>query len=190
MTLSSRRFRAGAQRSPAAFAGLVALAVLAGCGSSAASSGSTTTATTSAADGNHTVLSARDKELARHSLIRLSDFPAGWTEQGRITEGNSSSGLPNAQAAHLTSCLRVPVSDIDTRVPRWTSPTFSDDSDAARVDDDVTVYSNAAKAAADYSTFSDPRTPNCVVNVLGGPLKQQIAQQLQSGQSIGQVGAG
>jgi hypothetical protein len=134
-------------------------------------------------------LSAHGRALASESLIRLSDFPVGWTAKGRVTEGNGSSGLSKAQDEHLVSCIKVPASDIDTHIPHWTSPTFSDSSNAASVDDDVTVYPTAAKAKADYSTFSNERTPECLVSLLGRPLEAEIAKQLQPGETVGKVTA-
>jgi len=136
------------------------------------------------------VLSAGDRTLARDSLVRLSDFPAGWTAAGKVTEGKGTTGLTKTQAAHLTSCLKVPASDIDTDADHWTSPSFSDTADAITVDDDVAVYPTVAKAAADYSTFSDPRTPGCLVNLMGPALEQQIGEQLQPGQRLGAVSSG
>ncbi|HUC37509.1 MAG TPA: hypothetical protein VMR97_10340 [Acidimicrobiales bacterium] len=160
---------------------LAVASALAACGSGPG-------ATTSSSSAAGPVLSGKQKTLAKQSLIRLSDFPAGWSSQGSVTTSGSS-GLTTAQDAQLTHCLKVNASDIDTHVPHWSSPTFSDGSGAATVNDAVSVYAGASKAAADFSTFSDPRTPGCLVGLLGGPLEKQISKQLQPGQSVGQVSA-
>lgn len=168
-----------------------ALATTAGCGSSPAPGApSRAQAPDPGAASTSPTLSATERLDARESLIRLSDFPDGWTTQGKITEGDGASGLTKSEATQLTECLEVPPSEIDTAIPHWTSARFVESSDAVTVDDDVSVYPDAAKADTDYSTFSDSKTPGCLVELLGPTIAQQIGAQLQPGQRVGTVTAG
>ncbi|GEM_PF-4020878 len=170
---------------------LGATSALGACGtthSSSTSSGASSGSSSDPAQGT-VVLSARERAKAKQSLIELSDFPAGWSASGKISEGDGSSSLSTSEAGQLTSCLKVPRSDIDTKAPHWSSPKFSDPSNAATVEDDLSLYPSASAAAAEYSTFADPSTPQCLLGLLGADIKQQIAGQLQPGQSVGQMSA-
>lgn len=167
---------------------LAATSAVAACGTDQPSRGSA--ASTSSDPGHGTVdLTAGERTRAKKSLIELSDLPSGWSASGAVAEGDGSSSLSATEARKLTSCLRVPRSDIDTDALHWTSPKFSDPSSAATVEDDLTLYPSDARATAEYSTFSDPRTPQCLLDLLGPDIQRQITDQLQPGQSVGQMSA-
>ena len=162
----------------------VGLAV-AGCSSSPS-----TSATTTASRASSSTLPATpgDETLAKNELLQLSDLPSGWSASGSITSG-AGTGLSPQQIQQLASCLGISVSAIDTNPAQASSPTFNDPTGVVSVQDDVSVYPNAQGARTDFSTFSNPKSPSCIVSVFGPTFRKEAQSGLQSGQTFGTLSA-
>jgi hypothetical protein len=134
--------------------------------------------------------SASEFATAKQSLVQLSDFPAGWKAQGSVTTlSGQGGGLSTSQLHQLAGCLGVSVADINTNPPQADSPNFHDPAGSTTITDEVQVYPTAAQAENDYSTFSSPKTPGCLLQVLGTKLHRQISSELAKGQTVGQLTA-
>jgi hypothetical protein len=159
-------------RWPALSAIAVVVLTFSACGSSSSPGASATS-------------KAADLALARKSLIVLGDLPSGWTQSGRVSSGSGSgNSLPTAKVA---ACLGVPRSEINTSWPTENSPTFNDAADESTVTDQVETFPNAAKAATDFSTFSNAKTPGCFQSVLGPLLRKDAQNGAGTGATVGTV---
>jgi hypothetical protein len=168
----------------AAVAALSMVATLAACGSPGPSSSVTTTSTTSPS-----TTSAADESLAQSELLQIGDFPTGWTSSGSVSAGNGNSSLTPHQDQQIASCLGMPASSVNINSAEASSPSFSDSSGVLTVSNDVSVFANSQVARTDFSTFSNSRSPSCLLSVLGMMFRQEIQSQLSQGQSLGALSA-
>jgi hypothetical protein len=130
-----------------------------------------------------------DAKVALDGLLKLPDFPSGWTSQGSVSKGNVTSGFSATHSTNLASCIGVSSSSIDPRAPHWTGPTFSDSNSAVNVNDEVVVFSNQKEAQRAFAVFANSRTPTCLATLLGSSVQKQVARDLQGAQSVGSVTA-
>ncbi|HMD58054.1 MAG TPA: hypothetical protein VKG82_11355 [Solirubrobacteraceae bacterium] len=141
--------------------GVFAVVVLPGCGgsSSAHRQGWTSTPTTTQAASRHgsPVEIAKDRLIGRTALLRLSDFPAGWT--ARPPEGESkTTGIEKEAAA----CLHAPVELVTEENPaKVQSQKFKGPTEQS-VANAVTVTPSAQEAKQRFVVFDEPQTGPCL----------------------------
>jgi hypothetical protein len=154
---------------------LVAL-IISACSTSQTSSGS-------AAFSKSRTSRSEDLASAKAALLQLADLPTGWTAAGIAAAAGSSDSLLEP----LAECIGAPTSAFDVSAPAEVSPTFSPPKAIASVQDEVNVYPTTRAAAANFSTFSNPKMPHCLVSVEGGAFGQEIAQSASAGTTIGTI---
>jgi hypothetical protein len=154
---------------------VVALVVVAlgGCGSSPAAAPARPSSKTA------------DLALARKGLIVLADLPSSWTASGKITSGSGSGA--NVPTAKIASCLGVARSEISAAWPTENSPSFDNAQGTSSVNDEVQTFPSPARAATDFSTFSNPKTPACVTSVLGPLLRDDVKKGGGQGATVGTI---
>jgi hypothetical protein len=146
---------------------LIPVVMFAGCGGgssahqSANTPGGTTAASTQQARAPQTAAQiAQERAIGSRALLRLSDFPTGWTAGER--EGGSS------QAAQLrrevAACLHVPVSQLDENDPAEVkSPKFKGP-ESEEIGNTVVVRPTAEAAVSYFSVFDAAQTPACLTS--------------------------
>jgi hypothetical protein len=136
--------------------GLAVVAVV--CGSLAAGAGlvpagaaaSTTSAATKAATAE-----------AKHSLLRLSDFPSGWT-----SAATRSATDPTTANRDLASCAGISIKGWPRSAPRATSPRFSDAKASRTLTESVVVYPSAGIAADELDAYTGVKAASCFLTYL------------------------
>src|SRR3974377_118600 len=83
--------------------------LMAACSSGASNAGGSSPTTPPSTSAN----TAADKALAQQAVLKLSDFPTGWTAQ---PPDNSSSG-PNGLDAKLATCLHANLAFLESKSP-------------------------------------------------------------------------
>jgi len=148
-----------------------------------AGAAATSTSTSTTVGTTTTVESDQAKAMAE--LLILSDLPAGWTSSPSDDSSSNSSGFGGQDGStQMASCLGVSAALLDANPPEADSPTFSSANQAETVDDEADVFPTDAAARADFSLFSSAKTPGCMSQVFNGPLKSQLTQQLEAGQTF------
>ncbi|HEY4428245.1 MAG TPA: hypothetical protein VGN08_08595 [Solirubrobacteraceae bacterium] len=149
-------------------AALLAPAVIAvaGCGRGSSASRSQTAgkAAPSKPSPGHSAQSKRsraqlaaDRALGRQALLRLADFPAGWTASARHAE-RSHPKLEQEVAA----CLHVARAAVEESNPAEVrSPDFKH-AGGADISSSVTVTQTPAEAAEQFAVFAKPETARCL----------------------------
>ncbi len=174
--------------------------ILAACGSSSATASHTTTSTstpastsTSTGSGTSATTTApagADTALAAGELLPASAYPAGWKGQGSSTKTTGASffaGISSSQLTQITSCLGIPTTNIDSTPAEAADQEYDDPNSNVTVTDTVDVFPTTADALTDVAASSNPKTPNCFVQLEGSALSQGIAQRLGQGTKVGQV---
>jgi hypothetical protein len=121
-------------------------------------------------------------DQAKRALFVLSDMPAGWTSS---KSSNNNSSFPGA--AQLARCLGVPTSTITDEPPTVYSPEFVNPDDVLTVNDNVSIYSSARRARADFASLANAKTPSCLTQVLNGSARSALASGFGSGASVGSI---
>jgi hypothetical protein len=100
---------------------------------------------------------AADRTLASRALLRLSDFPTGWTAATRHREPSQ----PKLER-EIASCLHIAPSLVNEADPAEVrSPGFKH-AGGAEISNTVTVTPTAGVAAEQLSVFSKPETARCL----------------------------
>ena len=144
------------RRTPAAAASLVFVALaIAGCGGSSSGGSSHGQANVSSDTRTAAQLSA-DRRLAHRALLRLSDFPDGWTSKPSSKDNND-----DRFGKELAKCLGVPNSllgsDTNDSVD---SPDF-DSPDNQEVSSSVIVGPSADEAETMFSLLEKSNAAHC-----------------------------
>jgi hypothetical protein len=125
-----------------------------------------------------------DRAQAKKLLLTLHDMPKGWkTEKGNSS--SSSSSFPGA--TQLASCIGVPASLVNSNPPQAVSPYFENKGGLLEVQDTVSVFPSASKAAANFSALNNAKTPACMTTLMNGSLKAQILASAGQGATIGTI---
>ncbi len=123
---------------------------------------------------------------AKRALLVRSDFPSGWSSQGKVTTSNGArNSFPGA--SQLASCLGVSESLIQAKTPSADSPTFGTKNGAQTVTDSVSVFPSAHFASQESAAISSTKVPGCMTSVLAGPAHQAIVNSIGSGATIGTI---
>jgi hypothetical protein len=127
-----------------------------------------------------------EEAQAKPHLIVHSDFPSGWSGQGKVTTSDSGGSFPGA--GQLAACLGVSPSLINAKTPQATSPNFQNKAGTDYVQDSVSVFRSSKQGTQEYAAIADPKVPSCLTEVLATPAaKQQLQQSAGSGVTIGTV---
>jgi hypothetical protein len=128
--------------------------------------------------------------LATSELLPTSAYPTGWKGQGPGSTNKGASffgGMKPSLEPQVASCLGISTANIDTSPVEAASQEYDDPSSNVTVNDTVDVFPSAAEALADVEGAANPKTPSCVVQLLGSTLSQAVAQKLGEGATIGTV---
>ncbi len=166
---------------------LVAVVVLAaGCGgddddeessstTAPAVTGTTSPATTStpAADSRTPEQFAADRAAADMAVLKLSDFPPGWT-----SESSTDDTSPELEAARdrLADCLGVDRSFLGRggrAAAKAESDDFEDD-DNNQVQNTVTLVASRERALAQLAPFRRPQARDCVETFVNTAIEQSV----------------
>jgi hypothetical protein len=124
------------------------------------------------ASGASGASTASDQELARAGVLRLADFPSGWTESRR---GSTDDAAVDAQAAKISSCHHFAAFiKANKQNPRATSPNF--DQAHSNVTNAVSVFPSTEKAVAAMATFGDARAPKCFEQLFTAVFRTQLTK--------------
>jgi hypothetical protein len=126
--------------------------------------------------------SSQQTAQARKSLLVLKDLPKGWTSS---KSSNNNSPVPDA--AQLASCLGVPVSLVNDNPPTVYSPEFASKNGLETVDDNVSSFSSAKAAKADFATATNSKAPTCMSADFNGAAKSELQSSFGAGASMGTV---
>lgn len=138
--------------------GALAVALAIGASSGAAASGATR---------------SDAKQVAQAGVLRISDFPTGWSQTARAS---SSDDELDASAAKIARCRQfVAFSKANKKNPRAKSPAF--EQGQANVDNTVSVYPSVAKATAAMRTYADADLPVCLDKLFSAEFKAQLSKQ-------------
>jgi len=167
------------------------LAACGGSGSTSAGSSTTTSSGSSASTGTSGASNrAADKAASSAAVLKLSDFPSGWTSTPR----SSNTSVP-AVDKQLAQCLHVSVSLLDSSDPsNVDSPDFNGPNNAT-VDDSVSFAANQGQAQQAFTVLSEPQAPQCLSTALNSYVQYSIAHPtsssdtLPAGTTFGQVTA-
>jgi hypothetical protein len=150
-------------------AGLVGLAGLGIAGPAGASQGSNSS--------QYTAL--------KKALFVRSDFPSGWSGQGKVTTSNGGGGGFPGQA-QLAGCLGVSESLLNEHSPTATGPNFQDKAGTHFIQDNANAFPSTKVANEEYASISGPKVPSCLTTDLQAPAtKQQLANSM--GGTVGTV---
>jgi hypothetical protein len=119
---------------------------------------------------------------AKKGLLKLTDFPAGWTAAASTADNSTIPG-----AAQLAKCLGVPLSVVVGTAPTANSKQFTSGDQIDSVADNVTVYRSAAAARADFNSIAGSKAPNCLNTDFNGPAKSQLRSEFGAGATVGSV---
>ena len=152
--------------------------VLAGCGGSSSGSRSQTAgkgaSSRSRPGQRHRSRSqiAADRALGARALLRLGDFPAGWTASVRHKEAS-----PPKLEQEVAACLHVSPSAVNESDPAEVrSPDFKH-AGGAEISNSVTVTPTPSVAAGEFSVFAKPETARC----LRSGVEQELRYTLRHG---------
>jgi hypothetical protein len=108
------------------------------------------------------------------ALFVRSDFPAGWTGQGKVSTSNTGGGGFPGQG-QLASCLGVGQSLLNQHSPTATSPNFQDKRGTHYVQDNTNAFRSAKVANEELAAISGSKVPGCLTTDLQTPsTKQQL----------------
>jgi hypothetical protein len=100
---------------------------------------------------------AADRALGSRALLRLADFPTGWTASTRHREASQ----PKLER-EIASCLHIAPSLVNETDPAEVrSPDFKH-AGGAEISNTVTVTSTAGVAAEQLAVFAKPETARCL----------------------------
>lgn len=121
--------------------------------------------------------SAQYAALKRALLVR-SDFPQGWSGQGKVTASNGGGGSFPGQS-ELAGCVGVSPSLLNMKSPTATSPNFQDKSGTHYVQDNANRFSSTKVANQEYAAISGPKVAGCLTTDLQTPaVKQQLEKSM------------
>jgi len=118
---------------------------------------------------------AADRAVGAKALLRLADFPAGWTGSVRHREAS-----PPKLEQEVAACLHVSSSAVNESDPAEVrSPDFKH-AGGAEISNSVTVTPTPSIAAEEFSVFAKPETARC--------LRKGVEQELRYTLSHGSAG--
>ena len=170
---------------------ILVIVALAGCGGGSSASSSQTArkappdASRSGQGQRSRSQIAADRALASHALLRLADFPAGWTASQRHRERSQ----PKLEQ-EIAACLHVARSAVNESDPAEVrSPDFKH-TGGAEISNTVTLTPTPAIAAEQFSVFAKPETTRCLRNGVEQELRYTLSharggRRLPTGVSFG-----
>jgi hypothetical protein len=156
---------AGARRT--AVAGAVLL--LGACGGTSTSSSSTTI------DPRNPTQVATDRAAAASTVLKVDDFPAGWTAQANA-DSTARSAEQRSAEAQFAECADVDPSVIgggDTSPTRAKSDEFSDGSDH-QVDNSATVVATIELGRQQLDSIRKPAVPGCLATFVNRAIQSAL----------------
>lgn len=169
----------------------VAVAVGGGCGGSTSSQTATPAATAHAAattaahapPGESPAQISRDRAIGSLALLRLSDFPTGWTSQPRQSKSSTEPQLDESVAR----CMGVNPAALKARSSAEVeSPKFSEGQKEAT--NQVAVEPSIVAAQKRLARFQLPQAPSCLQSAISAAVEYRLhhaREKLPSGVSIG-----
>jgi len=103
---------------------------------------------------------------AKKGLLRLSDFPTGWTS----SPSTSTDQKNEVGAREIATCIGVPVKTLVANPPQATSPQFDQTTKNLSVTEQVAVLPTAAASRADTAALANPKAPGCLTAYLAKAL--------------------
>jgi hypothetical protein len=125
---------------------------------------------------------AQDRGIGSQALLRLSDFPAGWTAGPGEPRSKNESHLEQL----VVTCLHVTVAQLGENNPAEAkSPKFKGTSGNV-VSSSVTVWPSEDAAAKVLAVVEKPETPSCLTKALSYELSHpEAGQRYPRGVTIG-----
>jgi len=161
---------------------LLPAVIVAGCGGGSSTQSTSKSTTTSSTTQTSKAQTTADRAIASQALLRLSDFPAGWTQTPR--EGGKQPQL----AAEVAACLHVSASLLEETSPTEVeSPKFQEAAGNS-VQNSVTVVPTNATAAKYVDVFKEAQAPSCLATAVTKLLaadEQKESGKLPAGSSFG-----
>jgi hypothetical protein len=164
----------------------VAGLILAGCGGGSAQVAAAPPATTTrpAVAPNTPAQRAADKAHARRAVLKLTDFPLGWTSSPHDNSGNDSD-TPAERAAekNVESCSHLPkrfFDDTSDNQPAVDSPDFSKGQvgagPAAEIQSNVEIDRSVSAISEPLSYLARPRTAQCFGPFFKAVFRQSVGK--------------
>jgi hypothetical protein len=183
--MASRRGNPSIQRRPGgrgrrhglgpAAALVVLLAVLGGLPGSAGAAGKSKTTTTTVPPA----VAAK----AKAALLTLASFPTGWLATTSVS-GPSRIAPVSKQ---LASCIGASKKLATVKPVTYSSPDFTNPQKTLAVEDNVSLYTSAARAQAAHTAVASTKTPTCMNSLGSSALRSSIQQEAGSGTTVGTV---
>jgi hypothetical protein len=134
-----------------------------------------------------------NKPYARAQLVKLSNFPPGWTKSagtwvGTSAENNSSSMLTVTQYPELSTCLgHAPA--LSVVAAEASSPYFNSKDQTTSVLDVADVYTSTNEAKNDFPPLNSPKFADCFVQLQGTFITSMEKSVWPSGATFGTLTA-
>jgi hypothetical protein len=129
---------------------------------------------------------AKDRALGSRALLRLSDFPTGWTWEPRAPAPAAQPDIVGEleKCLHVSAALRKRKSPAEVESPKFRG------SIGTQVDNSVTVEPSIAAAKTKYATFDQPQTAQCLTTAMRRAITYGIShpksgERLRTGVSVG-----
>jgi hypothetical protein len=159
------------------------LVIAAACGGS--SHGSSAATATSSDPRSQTRIEA-DKAAAQNALLKLSDFPTGWTSKP------ASNPTANADLdKQLAACVGADVTN-QSNPTHVASDDFSDPNGSNTASNSVGLAASADASNAAMDKFSGPKVPGCLAQAMDTAIAQNTQSSgttLPKGVTIGKADA-
>ncbi len=129
-----------------------------------------------------------DQAYAKAQLLKLSNFPSGWQQEGKVevttSDSDTYSMLNATQMPDLYTCMgkQQPLSVVAAEA---NSPFFGSANLTTQVLDIADVYQNANEAKADFPPFNNPKFANCFLQVEGQTITDYEKNAFQTGTTFG-----
>lgn len=121
---------------------------------------------------------AADRALARRSLLRLGDFPAGWTEGSPVpTKGPDENTVELAKCLHTSTEVIEEKSPVEVESPRFGYAT-------AKIFNKIAVEGSEAIAKEQFGLFAEPQMPACLSKVFSAALAHESTKGVTAGTPV------
>jgi hypothetical protein len=121
----------------------------------------------------------------KKALLVRSDFPSGWSGQGKVSTSSAGGGGFPGQG-QLASCLGVSQSLLNQHSPTATSPNFQDKGGTHYVQDNANSFPSTKVANEELAAISGPKVPVCLTTDLQTPATKQQLESSMNG-TVGTV---
>jgi hypothetical protein len=113
---------------------------------------------------------AQDREIVESGLLRITDFPAGWSTDLKEDDTNGA----DDPTSSIPECMRLEQVNDAASLGKADSPDFTTPQDK-QASNNVEVYPDAAKAGEIQSLVLSPDSTACLQKGLSATLQQQLA---------------